>query len=74
MKENIPDAGKSSLVYQDTDISLINFSKFTFANDSKLHDVKPHEEIVRILQLIARPPIIVLGTIGNLLSWDDRIG
>ena len=27
------------------------------------------EEIVRMIQIFARPPIIVLGTIGNLLTF-----
>ena len=67
MTENITDTGQSSPVYQDNEISLINFS--TFANDSELDDVDPHEEIVRMMQLIARPPIIILGTIGNLLTF-----
>ena len=68
MAENITDSGQSSPVYQTTEISLINRTKFTFANDTELDDVDPHEEIVRMMQLIARPPIIILGTIGNLLT------
>ena len=28
-----------------------------------------NEEIVRLIQVVGRPPIIVLGTIGNLLTF-----
>ena len=28
-----------------------------------------NEQIVRMIQIIARPPIIILGTIGNLLTF-----
>ena len=69
MKENITDSGQYSPVCRDNEILLINLTKFTPTNDSELDDVDPYEEIVRMMQLIARPPIIVLGTIGNLLTF-----
>ena len=41
----------------------------TQPSELKTDDVDPHEEIVRMIQVIGRPPIIVLGTIGNLLTF-----
>ena len=32
-------------------------------------DVDPNGEIVRMIQVIGRPPIILLGTVGNLLTF-----
>ena len=34
-----------------------------------LEEVDDNEETVRMIQVITRPPIIVLGTIGNLLAF-----
>ena len=31
--------------------------------------VDPNQEVVRTIQVIGRPPIIVLGTLGNLLTF-----
>ena len=45
--------------------NFINWTLVPFPIDSKRSD----EEIVRMMQVIARPPIIVLGTIGNLLTF-----
>ena len=41
----------------------------TQLSELKTDDVDPHEEIVRMIQVIGRPPIIILGTIGNLLTF-----
>ena len=32
-------------------------------------EVDPNGEIVRMIQVIGRPPIIIIGTIGNLLTF-----
>ena len=32
-------------------------------------EVDPNREIVRMIQVIGRPPIILLGTVGNLLTF-----
>ena len=32
-------------------------------------DKDNNEEIVRLIQVIGRPPIIILGTVGNLLTF-----
>ena len=41
----------------------------TSASEVNTDDVDPYEEIVRIIQVFGRPPIIILGTIGNLLTF-----
>ena len=41
----------------------------TQPSEFKTDDVDPQEEIVRMIQVIGRPPIIALGTIGNLLTF-----
>ena len=40
-----------------------------FTSETAPDNVDPHEEIVRMMQVVGRPPIIVLGTIGNLLTF-----
>ena len=41
----------------------------SFTSETAPDNVDPHEEIVRMMQVVGRPPIIVLGTIGNLLTF-----
>ena len=69
MTENTTYLPQSSQVYEGTEFALENLTSLTFTNDTGQDDVDPHEEIVRMMQIIARPPIIVLGTIGNLLTF-----
>ena len=40
-----------------------------FSTEVMTGKADPQEEIVRMIQVIGRPPIIVLGTIGNLLTF-----
>ena len=42
-----------------------NWTLFTISPDN----LDPGKEIARMMQVIGRPPIIVLGTIGNLLTF-----
>ena len=65
-----------SPVYESTQIALDNWTSFTynwtsstFTNNTGQDDVDPYEEIVRMIEVISRPPIILLGSIGNLLIF-----
>ena len=46
-----------------------NWTLHMFTSTIYPDDVDPNEEIARMMQVIGRPPIIVLGTIGNLLTF-----
>ena len=48
--------------------SLVNKS-YDNSTKSKPQEVDNDEDIVRMIQVFARPPIIALGTIGNLLTF-----
>ena len=49
--------------------SLTNTNVHDNWTEIVLEEVDDNEEIVRMIQVITRPPIIVLGTIGNLLAF-----
>ena len=59
----------SSPVYESTKIAPDNGTGFTFNNDTMQDNVDPLEEIVRMMEVCARPPIILLGSLGNLLIF-----
>ena len=46
-----------------------NWTIVGFSTEAMTGKTDPQEEIVRMIQVIGRPPIIVLGTIGNLLTF-----
>ena len=48
-----------------------NWTNITFSSETAddNRSMVPHTEIVRMMEAISRPPIIVLGTIGNLLTF-----
>ena len=46
-----------------------NLNLYSFTSETVPDNEDPHEEIVRMMQVIGRLPIIVLGTIGNLLTF-----
>ena len=46
-----------------------NWTIVGFSTEVMTGKADPQEEIVRMIQVIGRPPIIVLGTIGNLLTF-----
>ena len=46
-----------------------NWTTFLISNVAVPEETDKSEEIVRTTQLIGRPPIIVLGTFGNLLTF-----
>ena len=49
--------------------SLTNKTVHNNWTEIVLEEVDDNDEIVRMIQVIIRPPIIVLGTIGNLLAF-----
>ena len=70
MEENLtligsPSGSLSEIVNED----YINWTSVPFPIDFRRNDVDNNEEIVRMIQIIVRPPIIILGTIGNLLTF-----
>ena len=46
-----------------------NWTTFLIPSVFVPEETDKSEEIVRMIQLIGRPPIIVLGTFGNLLTF-----
>ena len=46
-----------------------NWTNITLSSETADGNIVPHTEIVRMMEVISRPPIIVLGTIGNLLTF-----
>ena len=54
---------------ESTDIALDNWTSLTSANDTKPDDVDPHEDVVRMIQVIGNPPIVLFGTVANLLTF-----
>ena len=69
MAVNVTDAVLTSPVYQITEIELDNWTNFTSDNDTESDNVDPTKELRRMMRLIALPPIVILGTIGNLLTF-----
>ena len=69
MAVNITEAVLTSPVYQSTEIELSNWTIFTSSNDTESGDFDPTKEVRRMMRVIALPPIIILGTIGNLLTF-----
>ena len=61
MVENITQTGQTSPVNESTGTALV----ITFYDNLFFSD----PEFVRMMQVIGRPPIIVLRTIGNLLTF-----
>ena len=59
----------SSPAYESTQIALDNWTSFTFTNDTGKDDLDPHKEILRMMEVISRPPIILFGSIGNVLIF-----
>ena len=60
----------SSPVYENTEIALDNGTGFTFNNDTMQDNVEYlHDEILRMMKVCAKPPIILLGSFGNLLTF-----
>ena len=47
----------------------INWTLSTISNKFLAEEVDDNEEIVRLIQVFGRPPIIILGTIGNILTF-----
>ena len=58
MVANVTEMRQISPVNDSTETALNNWTMFRFANDTELDDVDPHEEVVRMIQLIENPPII----------------
>ena len=52
-----------------TESTNINWTISTDLSELLEQEIDEDEEIVRMIQVIGRPPIIVLGTIGNLLTF-----
>ena len=52
-----------------TESTNINWTISTNLSELVAQEIDEDEEIVRMIQVIGRPPIIVLGTIGNLLTF-----
>ena len=52
-----------------TESTNINWTISTNLSELLEQEIDEDEEIVRLIQVIGRPPIIVLGTIGNLLTF-----
>ena len=69
MAVNTTVAGLTLSVYQSTEIELDNWTNFTSDNDTESGDVDPTKELRRMMRLIALLPIVILGTIGNLLTF-----
>ena len=62
---------QTSTVAESTHIALDNWTSLTSANDrsTKSNDVDPHEDVVRVIQVIGNPPIVLFGTVANLLTF-----
>ena len=69
MMEYITRPATSAPTLESTEIAPNILTSITFDNDTEPDDVDPQKEIVRMIQVIARPPIIVLGTTGNVLTF-----
>ena len=69
MMEYITRTAPSTPALESIEIAPNILTSFTFDNDTEPDEVNPQNEKVRMIQVIARPPIIVLGTIGNLLTF-----
>ena len=65
MVENITQTEQT----ESTDIVLDNWTSLTSANDTQPADVDPHEDVVRMIQIIGNPPIVLFGTVANLLTF-----
>ena len=65
MVENITQTEQT----ESTDIVLDNWTSLTSANDTQPDDVDPHEDVVRMIQIIGNPPIVLFGTVANLLTF-----
>ena len=59
---------------ESTSIGLDNWTILTSANDTKLDDVDPYEDVVRMIQVIGNPPIVLFGTVANLLTFITMQG
>ena len=70
MEENLTLMGTPSRSLTETaNEDFINWTLVPFPIEFTRKDVNSDEEIVRMIQIIIRLPIIVLGTIGNLLTF-----
>ena len=69
MEENITQTEIPQSVNEGTDIMLQNWTNKTLESVIVSEDVDPHEDIVRMIQVFARPPVIAIGTIGNVLAF-----
>ena len=56
-------------IMNSTTETVYNWTMAGFSTELMTGKADPQEEIVRVIQVIGRPPIIVLGTIGNLLTF-----
>ena len=69
MNANLTQLVYTSRMNMDVERPLENWTNVTLHSVSELEETDSSAEIVRMMQVIARPPIIVLGTIGNLLAF-----
>ena len=69
MNVNLTLVVQSSYLNTNFEHALENWTNLTLDSESLPEETDSSAEIVRLIQVIARPPIIVLGTIGNLLTF-----
>ena len=69
MDANLTQLVYTSLMNMDVERPRENWTNLTHHSLLEQEETDNGAEIVRMMQVIGRPPIIVLGTIGNLLTF-----